>query len=296
MTRRTADWRRALAACRIDDGARFRLADHAPDATHGLDDHRDDAAALLRAGTERLAALQEQLYAQDRWSVLVLIQALDAAGKDGAIKHVFSGLNPQGCQVEAFKAPTATELDHDFLWRHVLALPRRGHLGIHNRSWYEEVLVARVRPEVFARQQLPDPLRTPAVWQDRLADIAAFEGYLARQGTVVLKVFLHVSAEEQRRRFLERIAEPEKHWKFNAGDVADRRFRDDYLRAYEAAIAATAAPHAPWFVIPADRKWLARLLVSEAIVTALEGIGVAWPTIGPEARAALDAARRELGG
>ncbi|MBE9607400.1 polyphosphate kinase 2 family protein [Acetobacteraceae bacterium H6797] len=283
-----------LKACRVEKGKGFRLQDFDPEGPvpEGLD--KEAAESLLAAQVERMAALQDMLYAQDRWAVLALFQAMDAAGKDGAIKHVFSGLNPQGCQVEAFKAPTATELDHDFLWRHVLHLPQRGRIGIHNRSWYEEVLVARVHPEVLARQRLPAKLVGKHIWDERLEDIAAFERYLARQGVVVLKFFLNVSKQEQKARFLARIAEPEKNWKFNAGDVAERRHWDAYQAAYEEAIRATATPASPWYVIPADRKWLTRLLVSEAILQAMEKLDLHYPHLAESERQALERARMEL--
>jgi PPK2 family polyphosphate:nucleotide phosphotransferase len=235
------------------------------------------------------------LYAQDRWSVLCIFQAMDAAGKDGAIKHVFSGVNPQGCQVHSFKAPNANELDHDFLWRHSTALPERGRIGIHNRSWYEEVLVVRVHPDYLAGQKLPPRLVGKSVWDERLEDIAAYERYLARQGTVVLKFFLNVSKAEQKKRFLARIDEPEKNWKFSAGDVTERGHWDAYMAAYEAAIRGTAAKHAPWFVVPADTKWFTRLVVVAAIVQALEGLGLHYPKVTKAQKAALEGAREALG-
>lgn len=287
--------RKLLDRYRVDSGKGFRLKDHDPGDTAGLTLDKDAAGALLREGTQRLADLQDKLYASDRWAVLALFQAMDAAGKDGAIKHVFSGLNPQGCQVEAFKAPSATELDHDFLWRHVQALPRRGHIGIHNRSWYEEVLVVRVHPAVLERQRLPAAVLGKRIWDERLEDIAAFERYLSRQGIAVLKFFLHVSPEEQRRRFLARIEEPEKNWKFEAGDVAERRHWKAYREAYEAAISATAAPHAPWYVVPADHKWFTRLIVAEAMAAALERLDLHYPTVTDAQRSALLAAKSELG-
>lgn len=287
--------RRIMANYRVTSGKAFRLKDHDPADTAGLDMTKDAAAELLREGVDRLATLQDMLYAQDRWAVLCIFQAMDAAGKDGAIKHVFSGVNPQGCHVTSFKAPGPIQLDHDFLWRHVTALPSRGMIGIHNRSWYEEVLVARVHPEILERQKLPLKLRGRRIWDERLADIAEFEAYLGRQGVVVLKFFLHLSKDEQRRRFLKRIDEPEKNWKFNLGDVAERRLWDDYQSAYEKAIAATATPAAPWFVVPADNKWFTRLMVAEAIAEALEDLKLHYPEISAEDRARLEDARRELG-
>jgi PPK2 family polyphosphate:nucleotide phosphotransferase len=279
---------------RVTSGQGFRLRDFDPADTGGLDLAKNDAAALLQQGVERLARLQDMLYAQDRWAVLCIFQAMDAAGKDGAIKHVFSGVNPQGCQVHSFKAPTATELDHDFLWRHAVALPERGRIGIHNRSWYEEVLIVRVHPELLERQKLPPRLKGERIWAERLEDIAAYERYLSRQGIVVLKFFLHVSKEEQRRRFLARIEEPEKNWKFSASDVAERAYWDRYMAAYEDAIRRTAAKHAPWFVVPADVKWFTRLIVVAAIIEALEGLDLRYPELTAEQRAALEKARKAL--
>jgi PPK2 family polyphosphate:nucleotide phosphotransferase len=285
-----------LARYRVEAGKGFRLRDHAPDDTGGLDLDKDGAAELLQKGVQRLSDLQDMLYAQDRWSVLCIFQAMDAAGKDSAIKHVFSGVNPQGCHVASFKAPTATELDHDFLWRHVLALPSRGQIGIHNRSWYEEVLVARVHPTILERQKLPPALHGKAIWDERLEDIAAFERYLARQGTVVIKFFLNVSPEEQKRRFLKRIEEPEKNWKFSAADVGERAHWDDYMKAYQAAIRATATPQAPWYVVPADRKWFTRLVVAAAICRTLEALNLHYPEVSEADRRALVQAREALQG
>jgi PPK2 family polyphosphate:nucleotide phosphotransferase len=280
---------------RVDAGKGFRLKDFDPGDTAGLSLEKDHAAELLQQGVDRLAELQDMLYAQDRWSVLCIFQAMDAAGKDGAIKHVFSGVNPQGCQVHSFKAPNANELDHDFLWRHSTALPERGRIGIHNRSWYEEVLVVRVHPDYLAGQKLPPRLVGKSVWDERLEDIAAYERYLARQGTVVLKFFLNVSKAEQKKRFLARIDEPEKNWKFSAGDVAERGHWNAYMAAYEAAIRGTAAKHAPWFVVPADTKWFTRLVVVAAIVQALEGLGLHYPKVTKAQKAALEGAREALG-
>jgi PPK2 family polyphosphate:nucleotide phosphotransferase len=287
--------RKLLTQYRVESGKGFRLKDHDPADTAGYAVDKPAAAALLQAGVERLAALQDMLYAQDHWAVLCIFQAMDAAGKDGAIKHVFSGVNPQGCHVTSFKQPGPVELDHDFLWRHVLALPARGTIGIHNRSWYEEVLVVRVHPEILDNQKLPPELRGNKLWDERLADIAGFEAYLGRQGVKVLKFFLHVSKEEQRKRFLKRIEEPEKHWKFSAGDVAERRFWDEYQDAYEKAIRATATPDAPWYVVPADNKWFTRLVVAEALAVTLEGLDLHYPKLNEAALARLQAARDQLG-
>ena len=286
------NWDRLLERYRITDGKAFQLGKHDPADKATLE--REAAAALLSTAQKRLVELQDMLYAQDRWGVLCLFQAMDAAGKDGTIKGVFAGLNPQGCEVTAFKAPTTTELDHDFLWRHVNALPARGHLGIHNRSWYEEVLVARVHPAIVARQKLPSHLISKRIYDERLEDIAAFERYLTRQGIVVLKFFLNVSRGEQRERFLARIDEPEKNWKFNSGDIAERAHWDDYRHAYQQAIRATATPAAPWYVVPADRKWFTRLVVAGAMVVAMEKLGLAYPKLEEAEAAKLQAARAEL--
>lgn len=286
---------RILDRYRVTKGRGFRLKDYDPGDTAALEMEKTAAEALLQQGVVRLAEMQDKLYAQDRWSVLCIFQAMDAAGKDGAIRHVFSGVNPQGCQVHSFKAPGAIELDHDFLWRHSIALPERGRIGIHNRSWYEEVLVLRVHPELLARQRLPPSLIGKKIWDERLEDIAAYERYLARQGTVVLKFFLNVSREEQKKRFLARIDEPEKNWKFSPNDVAERAHWDDYMKAYQATISATAAPHAPWFVVPADAKWFTRLVVVAAIIEALEKLDLHYPAVTKEQRTALAVAKKSLG-
>lgn len=285
---------RLLDRYRVTSGKGFRLKDCDPADTAGLDLEKNHAAELLQKGVDRLSELQDMLYAQDRWSVLCIFQAMDAAGKDGAIKHVFSGVNPQGCQVHSFKAPTSVDLDHDFLWRHSVALPERGRIGIHNRSWYEEVLVVRVHPHLLEGQKLPPRVIGKRVWDERLEDIAAYERYLARQGTVVLKFFLNISKAEQKRRFLARIEEPEKNWKFSASDVAERAHWDAYMKAYEAAIRATAAPHAPWFVVPADQKWFTRLAVVAAIIEALEALDLRYPKVTKDQKAALEVARKAL--
>lgn len=283
-----------VARCRVTDGTHFSLAAHDPADTGGLGIKKSEAGKLLERGVKRLSDLQDKLYAQDRWGVLCIFQAMDAAGKDGAIKHVFSGVNPQGCHAVSFKAPTSTEPDHDYLWRHAVALPPRGMIGIHNRSWYEEVLVARIHPAILEAQKLPPRLRNPRIFDDRLEDIAAYERYLSRQGIVVLKFFLNVSRDEQRARFLARIAEPEKNWKFNAGDVAERAHWDDYQAAYQAAIRATATPDAPWFVVPADTKWFTRMVVSAAIAEALESLDLHYPEPTAAERRALQEAKEAL--
>ena len=279
----------------VTDGRRFRLKDVKPSDTAGLSPaFKDRAKALLLEGVEKMAALQERLYAQDRWGVLLIFQAMDAAGKDGAIEHVMSGVNPQGCQVHAFKAPSSEELDHDYLWRTARALPERGRIGIFNRSYYEEVLVVRVHPGILGGQHIPPPLVGKRIWKERLEDIAAHERYLARNGYVIRKFFLHVSRAEQKRRFLARLDTPEKNWKFQMADVNERQHWKDYMEAYEDAIRRTATPEAPWVVVPADNKWFTRLVVSNAIVDALEGLDLRFPEVDPSRRSELARARKQL--
>src|ERR1044071_7048586 len=246
---------KALRRYRIDKPDKFRLSDFDPADTCGLDIEKGEAKAMLASGVERLAALQEMLYAQDRWAVLAIFQAMDAAGKDGAIEHVMSGVNPQGCQVYSFKSPSAEDLDHDYLWRCMKCLPNRGHIGIFNRSYYEELLVVRVHPEYLAKQKLPPELVGKKIWKERFEDIRNFEQYLARNGVVVRKFFLHVSKKEQKQRFLSRIDDPLKNWKFSSNDANERDFWDDYMNAYEEMIQETATKYAPWYVVPADNKW-----------------------------------------
>ncbi len=279
---------------RVTSGKGFRLKNYDPADTAGHLLHRAQANALLAQGVERLAELQEKLYAQDRWAMLCVFQAMDAAGKDGTIKHVMSGVNPQGVQVTSFKVPGPEALAHDFLWRATLALPERGRIGIFNRSHYEDVLVVRVHPDILAKQRLPRDLLGKKLWEQRMDSIAGFERHLARQGTVVLKFFLHVSKAEQKRRFLQRLAEKDKHWKFSSNDLAERGFWDDYQRVYQEAIAATAAPHAPWFIVPADNKWFTRVVVVDAMIEALEALDLRIPTPTEAEEAALAAARRKL--
>jgi PPK2 family polyphosphate:nucleotide phosphotransferase len=286
--------RALLDRCRVTHGKGFKLKHHDPADTAGHILSKQQADHLLAAGVVRLAALQEKLYAQDRWSMLCLFQAMDAAGKDGTIKHVMSGVNPQGVQVTSFKAPGPEELAHDFLWRAARALPQRGHIGIHNRSHYEEVLVVRVHPAILDKQRLPPELLGKKLWDQRLAAIAGFERYLAQQGTVVLKFFLNVSKAEQKHRFLERLDEPGKNWKFSEADLAERAYWDDYQDAYQDAIAATASSHAPWFVVPADNKWFTRLVVVAAMIEALDGLDLKIPEMSADERAALQAARLKL--
>jgi PPK2 family polyphosphate:nucleotide phosphotransferase len=269
-----------LRPYRVTKGRKFRLEDHDPGDTHGLkSEQKGEASVLLARGIEWLAEEQEKLYAQDRWGVLLVFQAMDAAGKDSTIKHVMSGVNPQGVQVTSFKAPSSEELDHDFLWRCMKALPERGRIGIFNRSYYEEVLVVRVHKAFLAKQKLPPRLVTKGVWKERYEDIASFERYLARNGYLILKFFLHVSRDEQKKRFLERLDEPEKNWKFAPGDVKERSYWDDYMKAYEDAIRHTAAPHAPWYVVPADSKWFTRLVVAAAIVQGIEQLDLRFPAV-----------------
>jgi PPK2 family polyphosphate:nucleotide phosphotransferase len=274
-------------------GRRFRLADHDPADTSGVR-NKADAEAQLARSTARMRELQEKLYAQDRWALLIVLQAMDAAGKDSTIKHVMSGVNPQGCEVHSFKAPSDEELDHDFLWRTTVRLPRRGHIGIFNRSYYEEVLVVRVHPGALARQKLPQALVTRRVWEERYEDINEHERYLTRNGIVVRKIFLHISEEEQRRRFLARLQQPEKQWKFSMHDVEERKLWDRYMRAYERAIQATSTKHAPWYVVPADHKWFSRLVVSRIIIEALDGLGLEFPTLDAERRKELARVARAL--
>ena len=280
---------------RVTDGSKFRLARIDPADTAGLkSESKRQAAQRLADGVRWLAAEQDKLYAQDRRSLLLVFQAMDAAGKDGTIKHVMSGVNPQGCQVVAFKQPTAEDLDHDWMWRCWKHLPERGRIGIFNRSYYEEVLVVRVHREILDAQKLPPGAISKKIFRERLRDIARFEDYLHRNGTTVLKFYLHVSKDEQKKRFLERLDEPEKNWKFAAGDVRERAHWDDYMEAYEDAIRATATKDSPWFVVPADNKWFTRLVVAGAIVEALEKMDLAYPAITPAQRVELASAREAL--
>ena len=283
------------ARYRITSGKKFRLKDHDPADTWKFKG-KEGAVALLARGVERLAGLQEKLYAQDERAVLLIFQAMDAAGKDGTIKHVMSGVNPQGCQVTSFKTPSALELDHDFLWRSAVALPVRGRIGIFNRSYYEETLVVRVHPEILQVQRLPAKLVTKQVWRERFEDIVAFERHLARNGTVVRKFFLHVSQAEQKRRFLARLEEPSKNWKFSAGDLKERARWEEYQAAYEETIAQTATEDAPWHVIPADNKWFTRMAVMAAVIETLESLDLAFPKVDKAQRAALAVARKALEG
>jgi PPK2 family polyphosphate:nucleotide phosphotransferase len=281
---------------RIDRPDNFRLASFDPAGTGGLELDKDDAKEMLAQDDKRLAELQERLYADGRRALLVVLQGMDTAGKDGIVEHAMSGLNPQGCSVHSFKAPSAEELAHDFLWRVAIRVPERGHIGIFNRSHYEEVLVVRVHPELLDRQKLPPDLVGKNIWQERFEDIRGFEQHLARSGVTVLKFFLHISKAEQRRRLLARLDEPAKHWKFELGDIAERALWDKYMTAYEDMVRATSGPQAPWYVVPADHKWFARLVVARAMVETLEGLDPQFPKVDGAAlkelakvRAALEA-------
>ena len=276
---------------RVTKGAGFQLKNFDPGDTLGLKMSRGEASELLQQGTQWLAEEQDVLYAQDRWSLLLVFQAMDAAGKDGTIKHVMSGVNPQGCQVVSFKQPSQEDLNHDFMWRYLRRLPERGMIGIFNRSYYEEVLIVRVHEAILRQQKIPPPLIGKHIWEERLSDIAHFEDYVTRQGIIVLKFFLHVSREEQKKRFMKRLDEPEKNWKFSASDIQERKFWNDYTHAYEEAIRGTAAKHAPWFVVPADNKWFTRLVVSSAIVEAVEQLDLTYPKVDAEKKKQLAAAR-----
>lgn len=280
---------------RVTNGSKFRLKDYDPDDTLGYGSEVKDAAAeSLARSVEALAEMQAKLYAQDHWALLLIFQAMDAAGKDGAIKHVMSGVNPQGCEVHAFKAPTSEDLDHDYLWRCMKVLPNRGHIGIFNRSYYEETLVVRVHPEYLRGQKLHPSLITKDIWKQRWRDIRHFEGYLGRNGVVVRKFFLNVSKEEQKKRFLERIEQSDKNWKFSSADVKERGHWDEYMRAYEDTIRATATKKAPWYVVPADNKWFSRLVVAAAIIDTLESLDLHYPKVTEAQKAELAKARTLL--
>jgi PPK2 family polyphosphate:nucleotide phosphotransferase len=283
------------ARYRVDKPGKFRLKDCDPDDTMGFGpEAKGRAAELLAAGVDHLADLQQKLYAQDRWGVLLVFQAMDAAGKDGTIKHVMSGINPQGCQVHSFKSPSAEELDHDFLWRTNCRLPERGRIGIFNRSYYEEVLVVRVHRAFLDKQKLPPKLVTKEIWDERYEDINAYERYLSRNGFVIRKFFLNVSRGEQKKRFLERLENPSKNWKFSLADADERGFWNDYMDAYDAMIRATSTRHAPWYVVPADNKWFTRLVVAAAVIDALEGLDLAFPKVDAAKLRELAAAKKAL--
>jgi PPK2 family polyphosphate:nucleotide phosphotransferase len=282
----------------VKPGKKLKLADHDPGWHGDPDQPKSEKKALaeetLGADIATLAAAQDLLYASDSWSLLVVFQALDAAGKDGTIKHVMSGVNPQGVQVTSFKAPSAEELDHDYLWRCHKALPERGCIGIFNRSYYEEVLVVRVHPELIARQRIPGTVAGPKLWQQRYGEIRDFERYLSRNGTAIVKFFLNVSREEQRKRFLERIHEPEKNWKFSLGDIEERKHWDEYQKAYEDCLVATSTDEAPWYVVPADHKWVTRAVVSRILVNKIQSLNLKYPEVSASQRAALQEAGKGL--
>jgi PPK2 family polyphosphate:nucleotide phosphotransferase len=287
--------RRMSRPYRVTRGGRFKLSDIVPGDTLGLgSDGKQRAKETLQTGVEALSELQERLYAQDRWSLLLIFQAMDAAGKDGAIEHVMTGVNPQGCQVVSFKAPSNEELDHDYLWRCARHLPERGRIGIFNRSYYEETLVVRVHPELLETQKLPPGLVTRDIWKERFEDIRGFERFLTRNGVVIRKFFLHVSKKEQKRRFVERLENPAKNWKFSSADVAERRHWARYMRCYEDTIRHTATPEAPWYVVPADNKWFTRLVVASAVIDALWSLDLSLPPMGAERRRELAAAKKAL--
>ena len=278
----------------VRDGKNFRLKDIDPGDTGGFKTGKSAAEGILKEGVERLCDLQEKLYAQDRWGVLLVFQAMDAAGKDGAIKHVMSGINPQGCQVYSFKQPSSQDLDHDFLWRNLVCLPERGRIGIFNRSYYEEVLVVRVHPELLSKQQIPSELVTKHIWKERYEDINALERYLGRNGYVIRKFFLHLSKKEQAKRFEKRLDEPEKQWKFSLGDLHERERWKDYMDAYEDTIRHTSTPHAPWVIVPANKKWFARWVVAATVIDALDELNLAYPKVTPAKRVELQKGRRLL--
>ena len=280
---------------RVTDGGKFRLKDFDPGDTLGLkSEDKPRAKEALAMGVEALAKLQDKLYAQDKYALLLIFQAMDAAGKDGAIKHVMSGVNPQGCQVESFKAPSVEDLDHDYLWRCMKVLPNRGHIGIFNRSYYEETLIVRVHPKYLAKQKLPPELVTRHIWKERFEDIRHFEQYLTHNGVVVRKFFLHVSKKEQKRRFLERIENPEKNWKFSAADLIERGFWDKYQETYEDMIRNTATKAAPWYVVPADNKWFTRVIVASAVIETLASLGLDYPEVGKDKLKELAIAKAAL--
>lgn len=287
-------------AYRVTKGKKFRLKDYAPDDKNDFSGDKETcgeaAAAALAAGIQHMSDLQELLYAQGRWAVLLIFQAMDAAGKDSTIKHVMSGINPQGCHVHSFKSPSPLELNHDYLWRANVALPERGHIGIFNRSYYEEMLVVRVHPEVLKDERLPESLVSKKIWKQRFEDVRAYEQYLSRNGVVIRKFFLHVSKGEQRRRFLARLDQPAKNWKFSEADLHEREFWDDYQDAYEELIRETASHEAPWYVVPADHKWFTHLVVAGAIIETLDRLGLAAPKLTAEQVKQLEKARKILKG
>ena len=295
LSQRIDRCREFCAHYRVTDGDRFELNKCDPDDTGDLEaEDKPRAKEILALGVGTLAELQERLYAQDQWGILMILQAMDAAGKDGTIKHVMSGVNPQGCEISSFKAPSAEDLDHDYLWRYMKRLPERGRIGIFNRSYYEEVLVVRVHKEVLAREKLPPSLVTKSIWQERYEDIRNTERYLARNGYVICKFFLHLSKKEQKKRFLQRLDNAAKNWKFSDADIKERSYWDDYAEAYEDMIRATAAKHAPWYVVPADNKWFSRLVVAAALIYALGSLDLKFPKVDGEKKAELAVARVAL--
>jgi PPK2 family polyphosphate:nucleotide phosphotransferase len=278
----------------FEKGRHFRLKQVDPDDTRGLDLDRDEADRLLKTGIELLSEMQERLYAERRWALLIIFQAMDAAGKDSVIKHVMTGLNPQGCRVYSFRAPSEEELDHDFMWRSMSRLPERGHIGIFNRSYYEEVLAVRVHKDLLEREHIPKALVGPRIWQQRFEDINAAERHLGRNGIAVCKFFLHVSKDEQRQRFVDRLNQPDKHWKFSPADLASRAHWDEYMEAYEEMIRATATPDAPWHVVPADHKWFTRLVVAAALIRKMQSLNPRYPEPTPALKRQIKAARAAL--
>jgi PPK2 family polyphosphate:nucleotide phosphotransferase len=280
---------------RVKEGDKFRLKDIDPgDTLQFVSQDKPRAKEALQTGVEALAELQDMLYAQDRWAVLLIFQAMDAAGKDGAIKHVMSGVNPQGCQVFSFKGPTSEDLDHDYLWRCMKCLPERGRIGIFNRSYYEETLVVRVHEDFLKKQKIPSRLVTKDIWKERYEDICAFEKYLSRNGVLIRKFFLHVSKHEQKKRFLERIDNADKNWKYSASDVRERGYWDDYMEAYEKMIRHTSTEEAPWYVVPADNKWFTRVVVASAVIDGMASLDLSYPEVGPEQLKQLAAAKKQL--
>jgi PPK2 family polyphosphate:nucleotide phosphotransferase len=283
---------------RVPHGRTIRLKDYDPgwagDPARPKAERKRIAEELLTQDVSALAEAQDRLYAADRWAILIVLQAMDAAGKDGTIKHVMSGVNPQGCEVTSFKHPSAEELDHNFLWRYARRTPERGRIGIFNRSYYEEVLVVRVHPELVRAEHVPDGRIDANFWADRYADINAFERHLTRNGTVILKFFLHISKDEQRKRFLKRLRDPSKHWKFSAADLAERGFWDDYMKAFEDAINATSTKHAPWHIIPADHKWVSRAFVAQIVAQTLKSLDLRYPDVTDEQRVIIEEARKQL--
>ena len=288
------DIEKFISPFRVSDGKGFKLDDFDPDETLGLEERKDEAKDVLKDGVKMLAELQDKLYAMDRWAVLLIFQAMDAAGKDGAIKHVMSGVNPQGCQVFAFKSPSAEELDHDFLWRTSKNLPERGRIGIFNRSYYEEVLAVRVHEAFLMKQKLPPKCITKQIWEHRYEDISAFEKYLFRNGVLVRKFFLNVSKKEQKKRFLKRLDDTDRKWKFSSADARERGFWDKYMEAYQEMIRHTASTHSPWYVVPADNKWFTRLVVAGAVIHALESLDLKYPDVSDEQKKDLKQARKMI--